>query len=157
MKTTLFYFQTTLFALLFLTACGGAGKHTKDDAILDEARKIHSEAIKSHNAVMKDLKEVAKLKAGLQDSLQKKAAKDSTMLKEKIANCETQEKAMKEWMANVQEVPAKEGEAHDHHDHEGHDHKPAPKISAEDMLAYQKEMKKSIDKIQQDVNAILKK
>ncbi len=138
-----------------LTACG-AGKNSKEEATLAEARKIHNEAIKIHNEVMKDLKNLAQLKVSLQDSLTKKT---DLPLQKQIDACEAQQTAMKEWMANIQEVPSKDGEAHDHHDHEGHnhDHKPAPQVSADDMLAYQKEMKKNIEKIQQEVKNLLKK
>jgi ABC-type nickel/cobalt efflux system permease component RcnA len=153
-------FSFVLFAAsLFFTACNNK---TKDDPLLVEARKVHNEAVKIHNEVMKDLKEVKKMKteaeAKLKD-LDEKAKDDKTRLEELIKQCDTHRMAMSAWMKDLQEVPGNDD--HDHHDHEGHDHnhdhKPAPQVSPQQMLDYQKEMKKNIEKLQQDVKALLKK
>lgn len=160
----MFPMKPIIFAVvLLLSACNG-GKNAKDEPILAEARKIHNEAIKIHKEVMTDLKEVKKIKADSEAKLKdldEKAKDEKAKLEDLIKQCDAQQTAMGEWMANIQEVPAKEGEEHDHHDHEGHDHnhdhKPAPQVSATEMLAYQKEMKKNIEKLQQDVKALLKK
>ncbi len=164
MKKNIFKHCILLFAFAIFTACGGK-KNEKDEPVLAEARKIHTEAIQIHNVVMKDLKDLTKLKMMLADSLAKflrkaeitKDAAKELPLQKQIEACDAQQKAMKEWMSNIQEVPAKDGEAHDHHDHEGHDHKPATQVSAPEMLAFQKEMLKNIQKIQQDMQEVLKK
>ena len=157
-----------LFFALFLallTACGG-GKNSKDEPILVEARKVHKEAIQIHNQVMKDLKEVKKMREAMEKSISAEALKDIDIKTEAVEKkqkqidaCKAQEMAMAEWMNSIQEVPG--GEAHDHHDHEGHDHnhdhKPTTQASAQDVLAFQKEMKKNIEKIQQEVQSFLKK
>lgn len=155
----MFHMKNLFFALFFalLTACGG-GKNSKDEPILAEARKIHKEAMQIHKEVIKDLK---KMKEDTQKGLDTLAKKEDAKNKEqaeaaqkKIDAITEQEKSMAEWKNSIQEVP---GGEHDHHDHEGHDHKPATQASAQDILAFQKELKKNIEKIQQDVQSILKK
>ncbi len=136
-----------LFSFVLLTACG-AGKSSKDEPILVEARKIHKEAIQIHKDVMKDITEVKKLKNSLTE-------KDKEKNQKAIEACDNQILAMADWMKNIQEVP---GTEHDHHDHEGHDHhdhKPTTQASAPDVLAYQKEMKTKIEQLQKDVKMLL--
>ena len=156
----------TIFLILFFAATliGCGGKNPKDEATLAEARKVHNEANKLHKEVMKDntkLKEYAqKLKDSLQNISKKPNFKeaDAKPLKDLITKCEAQNLEMAQWMKEIREVPGNE-DAHDHHDHEGHDHshEAAPQVSPAEMLAYQKEMKKKLEKIQQDINAILAK
>ena len=139
-----------IVALAILSACNDNKTNPKDEAILVEARQIHSQAFKVHNEVMPQIKAIVKYKR----ELLKAEKKDSSL----IAQIDAQDKAMKEWMTNVQEVA---GEKEGDHDHEGHDHKhdhaPSAKVSPKEMLAYQKQMKADIEKIKTEVMKILAK
>lgn len=155
MKTLFF-----AFALAVLTACG-AGKADKDAPVLAEARKIHTEANKIHVVVMKDIKEVNALRESLEKKLaeakdKKAKPEELASLEKEISACKDQDLAMKDWMKNNHGVPGEEHDHHEGHDHT-HDHAPATQASASDILAFQKEMKQKIEKIQQEVNALLKK
>ncbi|MCU0324068.1 MAG: hypothetical protein MUF45_02285 [Spirosomaceae bacterium] len=135
MKTTYVAIITTL-----LMACGG--KQT-DNPILAEANKIHIESIAIQEAIEPKIEQLDSLKSTLNDST-------------KIAKLEDIKKMFIEWEEGLLEVP---GFEHQHHNHEGHSHKhkPAPEMTDESMLEYQKNTKKAIEELQAQLNELLLK
>lgn len=137
----------TLFALALLTACGSS--ENKDDATLKEAAKIHLEA----SEVQEHLEPLVDSLASLKKRL---TAKQTPEAQAAVATIDSVVKRFEEWEATVVEVPGQE-HAHEHAEgeHHHHDHKPAPQVTASEMLDIQKELKATIDKLDGDVHRTL--
>jgi hypothetical protein len=145
--TTSIYYLLFFSCCLLLTACGD-----KKDPKMEEAGKIHLEAMEIEEAVHEQVESIDSLKVVLTDK--KKSLKDSSAvasIDSTIAAFDAVAKSFEEWEENLVEVP---GLAHEHHDHEGeehqHDHKPAPNVSSDQMIEIQKEIKANIEKIKAD-------
>lgn len=125
---------TILMICLLGMVLTGCHSHETDPK-LEEAFKIHEQAIAVNQAIQSQLQS---------------------------ANTETPEmsqikKRLSDWEENLVEVP---GFDHDHdHSHGGHhhhDHGPGLEVTPEDMLIIQKEFLDSIKVIQQEVQLYLK-
>jgi ABC-type nickel/cobalt efflux system permease component RcnA len=151
-----------LSGFFFLLAACGASKDAKTEKILASARQIHNEAMKLHNEVMPQLREIKSFKEKTQEKIEILRKKTNVTAEELkpfeilLAELDNKQKAMNDWMANIQEVPGNE-EEHHHHEGDGHDHKheSATKATPDEMLAYQQEMKKNITQIKADFKTVL--
>lgn len=126
------------FIIALLMACGGK---PSENPILVEANKIHLESVEIQEKIEPKIKQLDSLKTTLNDST-------------KIAKIENIKKMFEEWAESLVEVP---GFEHKHHEHEGHEHhhKPAPEMTDESMLEYQKNTKKAIEELQGQLNELL--
>lgn len=143
-------FTPTLLALALLTACGSS--ENKDDATLKEAGKIHLEA----SEVQEHLEPLVDSLGTLKTTL---ASRTTPEAQAAVATIDSVMKRFEEWEESVVEVPGQE-HAHEHaegeeHHHHHHDHKPAPQVTASEMLDIQKELKANIDKLDGDVHRAL--
>lgn len=136
------------FYCLLLTACGD-----KKDPKIEEAGKIHLEAMEIEETLHEQVESIDSLKIVLNDK--KKTVTDAAVvasIDSTVAALDAVAKSFEEWEENLVEVP---GLAHEHHHHEGeehhHDHKPAPKVSGDQMIEIQKEIKANIQKIKSDL------
>jgi hypothetical protein len=127
--------------LLLSVLAFSCSKSPKDNPKLVEANKIHLEAVEIQELVEKKIKTLDSLNAISKDAV----------LKDKIENSK---KLFEEWKASMIEI---EGFEH-HHDHEGHhhDHKPAPEMTDDSMIDYQKNTKKAIEELNLEIDNILK-
>ena len=132
---------------LALTACS-----EKKDPKMEEAGKIHLEAMKIEETIAEEIETADSLENILVEK--KKSLKDATTIASidsTIAAINRTQAAFEEWEENLVEVP---GLAHEHHHGEGeehhHDHKPAPDLSPDQMLEIQKATKANIEKIKSD-------
>jgi ABC-type nickel/cobalt efflux system permease component RcnA len=132
---------------LFLTACGD-----KKDPKMEEAGKIHLEAMEIEESLHEQVEGIDSLKIVLTDK--KKTLTDAAAvasIDSTISALDLVAKSFEEWEESLVEVP---GLAHEHHHHEGeehhHDHKPAPNVSSDQMIEIQKEIKANIEKIKAD-------
>ena len=147
-------YSTTFYCLLFtaccslFTACGD-----KKDPKMEEAGKIHLEAMEIEETLHEQVEGIDSLKIVLNDK--KKTVTDAAAIASidsTVAALDAVAKSFEEWEENLVEVP---GLAHEHHHHEGeehhHDHKPAPDVSGDQMIEIQKEIKANIQKIKSDL------
>jgi len=147
-------YSTTFYCLLFtaccslFTACGD-----KKDPKMEEAGKIHLEAMEIEEMLHEQVEGIDSLKIVLNDK--KKTVTDAATvasIDSTVAALDAVAKSFEEWEENLVEVP---GLAHEHHHHEGeehhHDHKPAPDVSGDQMIEIQKEIKANIQKIKSDL------
>lgn len=150
-SSTFYCLLLTAYCLL-LTSCGD-----KKDPKMEEAGKIHLEAMEIEEALHEQVEGVDSLKIVLNDK--KKTVTDAAAvasIDSTIAALDAIAKSFEEWEENLVEVP---GLAHEHHHHEGeehhhHDHKPAPDVSGEQMIEIQKEIKTNIEKIKSDLASV---
>lgn len=139
----------TLFTLALLaTACGG--KNSADEATLKEAGQVHLQA----SEVQEHLEPLVDSLAALKTTL---VARQTPEAQAAVVAIDSVTKRFEDWEATVVEVPGQEhhhehGEGEHHHHH---DHKPAPQVTASEMLDIQKELKASIDKIDGDLHHTL--
>lgn len=149
------YLLFTVCGLLF-TACSD-----KKDPKMEEAGKIHLEAMEIEESLHEQVEGIDSLKVALDTKRQTltDAAAIAT-LDSTVAALGAVASSFEAWEENLVEVP---GLVHEHHHHEGehhHDHKPAPNVSSEQMVEIQKEIKANIEKIKADMTkaeAMLKK
>jgi hypothetical protein len=137
-------------AAFVLVACGDSASE-KDQALLDEAGKIHLEASEIQEAVEPELTVLDSLKTQL--TSRRATLKDTAAVSAALAQISGVMAAMEAWEENAVEVPGVEHN-HEHAEGEGHhhhEHKKAPDVTAAQMLDIQKEIKKNIDQIQADV------
>lgn len=131
--------KTTYIAVIMvaLWACGG--KPT-DNQTLVEANRIHLESISIQEKIEPKIEQLDSLKSTLKDST-------------KIAKIENIKQMFEEWEESLIEVP---GFEHEHHKHDGHEHhhKPAPEMTDESMLDYQKNTKKAIEELKSQVDEL---
>ncbi len=131
-----------------LVSCGD-----KKDPKMEEAGKIHLEAMEIEETLHEQVEGIDSLKIVLNDK--KKTVTDAAAvasIDSTVAALDAVAKSFEEWEENLVEVP---GLAHEHHHHEGeehhHDHKPAPDVSGDQMIEIQKEIKANIQKIKSDL------
>ena len=131
-----------------LVSCGD-----KKDPKMEEAGKIHLEAMEIEETLHEQVEGIDSLKIVLNDK--KKTITDAAAvasIDSTVAALDAVAKSFEEWEENLVEVP---GLAHEHHHHEGeehhHDHKPAPDVSGDQMIEIQKEIKANIQKIKSDL------
>jgi copper chaperone CopZ len=147
-------YRSLFYSLLFvaggamLTSCGD-----KKDPKMEEAGKIHLEAMEIEETLHEQVEGIDSLKIVLNDK--KKTVTDAAAIASidsTVAALDAVAKSFEEWEENLVEVP---GLAHEHHHHEGeehhHDHKPAPDVSGDQMIEIQKEIKANITKIKSDL------
>jgi len=140
----------TLLALALLTACGG--KNSADEATLKEAGEIHLQASEIQEALEPQVDSLAALKTKL-------AALKTSAATQAVADIDSVVSRFEAWESNVVEVPGMEHK-HEHAEgdsghHHHHDHKPAPQVTASEMLDIQKEMKSELEKISTDAKTVL--
>jgi hypothetical protein len=151
-------FRVILLIISILWTCNPP----KENKTLQEAAKVHNQAMKIHQAVMPkidELKSIAEKLKAQSDSL-KKAQKPTKELDDFMGLINQNEKTMQDWMKNIVEVPGNE-----HHDHsaEGHQHNhdhhhsPKTEVSDEEMLAIQQESLKNIQLIQKTSEELISK
>lgn len=133
---------------VLLVSCGD-----KKDPKMEEAGKIHLEAMEIEETLHEQVEGIDSLKIVLNDK--KKTVTDAAAIANidsTVAALDAVAKSFEEWEENLVEVP---GLAHEHHHHEGeehhHDHKPAPDVSGDQMIEIQKEIKANIQKIKSDL------
>lgn len=140
---------------LLLTVCGFllVSCGDKKDPKMEEAGKIHLEAMEIEETLHEQVEGIDSLKIVLNEK--KKTVTDAAAIASidsTVAALDAVAKSFEEWEENLVEVP---GLAHEHHHHEGeehhHDHKPAPEVSGEQMIEIQKEIKANIEKIKSDL------
>lgn len=143
-----FYCLLPTACCLLLTSCGD-----KKDPKMEEAGKIHLEAMEIEETLHEQVEGIDSLKIVLNDK--KKTVTDAAAvasIDSTVAALDAVAKSFEEWEENLVEVP---GLAHEHHHHEGeehhHDHKPAPDVSGDQMIEIQKEIKANIQKIKSDL------
>ncbi|MEZ4903133.1 MAG: hypothetical protein R2822_15940 [Spirosomataceae bacterium] len=147
MKNNIHYFLLATFCL-FLVACGD-----KKDPLMEEAGKIHLEAMAIEEGLHEQIEGIDSLKVALDEK--RKTITDAAAtasLDSTVAMLDAVANSFETWEENLVEVP---GLAHEHHHHEGeehhHDHKPAPNVSSEQMVEIQKEIKANIEKIKSEM------
>ena len=136
-----------LSAYLF-SACGD-----NKDPKMEEAGKVHLEAMAIEESIHEQIEGIDSLKIVLSDK--KKTLTDAAAiasLDSAVAALDAVAGSFETWEESVVEVP---GLPHEHHHHEGeehhHDHKPAPDLTPEQMLEVQKESKTNIEKVKSDL------
>jgi hypothetical protein len=146
-RAVVYFLLLTAYGFL-LVSCGD-----KKDPKMEEAGKIHLEAIEIEETLHEQVEGIDSLKIVLNDK--KKTVTDAAAvasIDSTVAALDAVAKSFEEWEENLVEVP---GLAHEHHHHEGeehhHDHKPAPDVSGDQMIEIQKEIKANIQKIKSDL------
>jgi hypothetical protein len=147
MKNTKHYLLAAACSFLII-ACAD-----KKDPKMEEAGKIHLEAMEIEEAIAEQIESVDSLKNVLVEK--KKTLTDAASIASidsTVAALEKVHGSFEEWEGSLVEVP---GLAHEHHDHgkgeeHHHDHKPAPDLTPDQMLQVQKEIKANIEKIKAD-------
>lgn len=142
-----------LLLSIFTWSCQSSSSEN-DNALLEEAGKIHLEAIQIEKTIKPKLDELVQAKNRL--SIQGRALNaDEQAFINKVEQLQS---SYNYWEENHVEVP---GTEHDHghdHSHEGHDHShdhgPKLEVSAADMLLIQKEFRDSILSIKQRIEEI---
>jgi len=124
-----------ILSILFIAACGAK----KEDPVIAEAIAVHEEAIQLFHELKGLLKELEQ---------------NEHIAAEAIASIKI---ALQEWEENLVEVPgfahAHDHDAHAHHHH--HHDQQKLKISAEEMLALQKELRENIKQLVADAKTFL--
>ncbi len=144
-------FTPALLALALLSSCGG--KNSADEAALKEAGEIHLQASEIQETLEPQVDSLAALKTSL-------AALKTPAVAQAVADIDRVVSRFEEWESNVVEVPGVKHE-HEHaegdstHHHHHHDHKPAPQVTASEMLDIQKEMRMNIEQISADVKTAM--
>ena len=148
--------------LVMQLACSNEAEQ-KAKALFEQASKVHHEAVEVHNAVMKDMSQLAELKTKLTEKQNAADSAQKQAIAQAITDLENVEGKMKEWMKNLVEVPGDEHheheghnhEGHDHEGHEHHDHEAAKNLTPDQVLELQKEAKTNIEAIRQELaNAV---
>jgi hypothetical protein len=116
--------KTILYALplAFAFSCGGSDQKSQ---MLIEANELHLESVSIASKLEKSL-----------DSLGQRASAAEKIRLDSLAHL------VEVWEESVIEVP---GFEHEHT--EGHEHKPAPQMTDESMLEYQRNAKEAIESI----------
>lgn len=145
---TAIYGSLLIASGVLLGACGD-----KKDPKMEEAGKVHLEAMAIEESLHEQIEAIDSIKIVLNDK--KKTLTDAAQIVKAdsvLAALDGVAKSFETWEENVIEVP---GLAHEHHHGEGehhhHDHKPAPDLTADQMLDVQKESKANIEKIKSDL------
>lgn len=127
-----YFLVIVLFLSLLLSY--GCSSNEKHDPVLTQANQVHLEAL--------DLHEAMELKL---DSLRAQVVSPSDSRLDSLAE------ALAEWEGRLIEVPGFE----DQHDHEGHehDHRPAPELTPDQMLAVQREFLEEIKVLDQSLRS----
>jgi hypothetical protein len=149
MKPILIRLSALLIGLLY--AC--TTPPTEDDATLQEAARVHTEAMRIEAEV-----EARFVRADSLRQLAALAEPDTGRIRQRerlLQAFDQTRSAFRSWQQEIVEVPGA-GE-HEHHDHghgHSHDHAatPLPEVSAEQMLEIQQEMKRTIEMIQEELN-----
>lgn len=139
-------FAIVLISLFTIMACNEA-----KDPKLAEAAQLHNEATQMQAGIEQQIEGIDSLKNILTEK--RKTLTDAAALARidsTTAALTSVAVSMEEWENNLIEVP---GMAHEHHEgeHHHHEHKKAPDMSADQMLQVQKEIKKGIEKIRDDL------
>ena len=139
-----------LFAVCFIS-CNSS--HSKEDELLDEAAKIHNEAVQIEQQIKDKITTLNQQANNLKVQGRELEANEISFI-EQVNNLNA---SYNYWQENHVEVPGHDD--HDHHGHDhghdhDHDHGPALEISPEDMLLIQKEFKDSILSIKNRVETI---
>lgn len=136
-------FFFSIFCFFLIISCANQGKK---DELLQQAGKIHLEAIKMDEKIRPDLTKVFSVKKRLEQKQTELTLEEKNLL-EQIKQLKS---SYDFWNENHVEVPGFEHEGHHHdhahHDHD-HDHGPSLEVSSEDMLSIQKEFKDSLSSI----------
>ena len=121
---------TVLAAVCMLASCSSKKGPSE---LLEQANVVHLEAV----GVYEEAHELfGKLKA------EAEAQKDSLS----IASLDSIHDVLHHWKDGLYEVPGFE-HAHDHSDGHDHSHKPAPNMTDQSMLDYQKNAKQAIEEV----------
>ncbi|MEM1319102.1 MAG: hypothetical protein AAGG75_02535 [Bacteroidota bacterium] len=151
----LFFLSLTGLLLSFGEGTG-SNTNSNDEKLLKEAAQIHQEAIDIGMAIAPRLASLRQMKNGMNVQGRTLTPEEIT-LTTAIANIEDRHNY---WQTHLIEVPGHEhdhhhhGDGHDHnHDH-SHDHSPSPNMTAEQMLAVQKEIRDSIMVIRDGIKEV---
>lgn len=122
--------KTIIYALplAFAFSCGGSDQKSQ---LLIQANQLHLESISIAGKLEKSL-----------DSLAQHASANEKIRLDSLAHL------VELWEESVIEVP---GFEHAHEHTEGHEHKPAPQMTDESMLEYQRNAKEAIQSIRAQV------
>lgn len=134
---------------MLLSACLIFSCGDKKDPKMEEAGKVHLEAMEIEESLHEQIEGIDSLKIVLSEK--KKTLTDAAAiasLDSTVAALDAVAGSFATWEESVVEVP---GLPHEHHDGEEHDHKPAPDLTPEQMLEVQKESKANIEKIKTDL------
>lgn len=139
-----------LFLAVMITSLAACGSSQKDKDILEEAWKVHTEAMEIEQNIKPQLEELAQLKNSI--NVQGRALTPEEI--KLIEQIEAIENSYAYWETHHLEVP---GHEHDHQDHAHHDHNHGAKLelSPQDMLSVQREFRDSIISIRERVEATL--
>jgi hypothetical protein len=135
------------FAIILLSvSC-----NEKKDTNLEQAAALHNEASAIQEEIEPQIEAIDSLIMTLADIKKVKTdAVDVSQIDSTIAALNAVSLSFKDWESNLIEVPGMKHshtESAEHH----HEHKPAPEMSSEQMLAVQKEIKANIVKIKEDL------
>jgi uncharacterized phage infection (PIP) family protein YhgE len=149
-------------SMLLIVACQD---NPQDNPTLQEAFKLHKEAIAVHDEIMPQMKSLSELKDGLQQEMNQIQIRAEAMDMERFEALQQAhqqlaqaDSSMRSWMSNLAEVPGFEDhdhghEGHDHdHDH-AHHHGDGPKLTPEQVLEVQQEQLKQIQQLKSDMDA----
>ncbi len=164
---------TLLLLMAVMTACQ---EDPKDNPVLQEAFKIHKESMALHDEVMPQMKNLAQVKEQVQQAMNRIQVKAEAMdtvqfaaLQAVMGTLDAADQGMRDWMANITEVPGfahdHDHGDHDHGDHEGHaeeeghehnhEHGADPKLTPEQVLEVQKAHKADILKLKDEMEAAM--
>ena len=130
----------SLLSVAVILCISGCTRDTAPSVTLTEANRIHLKAIALHEMVEKKL-----------EALKKKSQTDRNALLS--SKTDSLQKLVELWELGVIEVP---GFSH-HHEHnpgKHHEHKPAPKMTDDSMLDYQKSAFWAIEEIAGEMDKI---
>jgi hypothetical protein len=123
----------------------------KKDTNLEQAAALHNEASAIQEEIEPQIEAIDSLIMTLTDIKKVRTdAVDISQIDSTIAALNAVSLSFKDWENNLIEVPGMKhshSEGAEHH----HEHKPAPEMSLEQMLAVQKEIKANIVKIKEDL------
>lgn len=143
-----------ILPLVLILILAGCGHSSKDHALLEEAAKIHQEAVKIDETVKPQLDALVNQANSL--AVQGRAlTEEEQAFINAVGQLQT---SYGFWEENHIEVPGFDHEhGHHHHDHDhdhSHDHGPGLELTASDMLLVQKEFRDSIISIKERVEAL---
>ena len=134
--------------LISLFACVSA-EQQKETQLLEEAAKVHKEAMDIENDLKDDLEALIQKANGI--NVKGRALEpEEIRLVEQINQLQA---SYRYWEENHIEVPGHDLHDHNHHGH-NHDHVAATEYSAKDMLLIQKEFRDSILSIKKRVESL---
>jgi hypothetical protein len=141
---------TSLCLAGLLLACGG--RSGKNDPDLEEAGKIHLQASEIQEALEPQMDSLAALRAKL-------LARNTEAATRAVTDIDSVVKRFENWEANLVDVPGLEhehehGEDEQHHHHHHDHHHEAPQVTSAEMIDIQKELKRSIEQINDQVQAV---